>query len=139
VNSPDFRGPNLPGAWRVRRFSERFGPGLCGQPKHGTREARQRDLEADPRPDIVVEIDISKTSERFPIYAALAVPEIWIYDGENVRFYELTQDQYIQSSQSRFFPNLEGEMLTEAIEVSKIRGQKTALDAFRRRIRSRKQ
>jgi Uma2 family endonuclease len=39
---------------------------------------RRIDLETDPPPDVVVEIDLShESSSKFPIYAALGVPEIW--------------------------------------------------------------
>ena len=42
---------------------------------------RKIDLEVDPPPDVVVEIDVSNESTaKFPIYAALDVPEIWLYD-----------------------------------------------------------
>jgi Uma2 family endonuclease len=94
------------------------------------------DLEIDPPPDIVLEIDITSNSRRkFPIYAGLGVPEIWTYDGDTVRFFELVDDKYIPISESPFLPKLTGQMLAEAIEVSKTRGQKTALDLFRKRIR----
>jgi Uma2 family endonuclease len=36
----------------------------------------------DPPPDLVLETDmISKSLDRFPIYARLGVPEIWSYDS----------------------------------------------------------
>lgn len=39
------------------------------------------DLNQDPPPDLVLEIDLtSKSLNRFPIYARLGVPEIWCYD-----------------------------------------------------------
>lgn len=97
------------------------------------------DLDSDPPPDIVVEIDITTNSKRkFPIYAALSVPEIWTYDDQQVQFLELGEQKYAPISESRFFPRLTGQMMAEAIEVSKTRGQKTALHAFRQRIHSSK-
>ncbi|MDQ3181159.1 MAG: Uma2 family endonuclease, partial [Acidobacteriota bacterium] len=52
-----------------------------------------------PVPDIAVEIDVTTESlDKFPIYAALQVPEIWIYDGETVSFYELEAKNYHQIS-----------------------------------------
>jgi Uma2 family endonuclease len=36
----------------------------------------------DPAPDLVLEVDITNPSDRrLPIYALLAVPEVWRYDG----------------------------------------------------------
>lgn len=48
------------------------------------------DLEVDPPPDVVVEIDTrNESSGKFPIYAALGINEIWLYDGTNAKFYNL--------------------------------------------------
>ena len=39
---------------------------------------RPIDLELDPPPDVVVEIDIpTASSSKFPIYASIGMPEIW--------------------------------------------------------------
>ncbi|MEZ4629616.1 MAG: Uma2 family endonuclease [Deinococcales bacterium] len=41
------------------------------------------DLSQQPPPDLVIEVDISHPSKvKFPIYLALGVPEIWLYDKE---------------------------------------------------------
>src|SRR5207249_6060526 len=94
---------------------------------------RRLDLEIDPSPDIVVEIDITNESiTKFPIYAALSVPEIWRYDGKSLQFYELAGDNYREVSQSQSFARLTPAMLAAALEQSKIDGQDAALDAFRR-------
>src|SRR4030095_4254503 len=46
------------------------------------------DLMHDPPPDIVIEIDRTSTSlDKFAIYAALGVPEIWRVTGRKVQFY----------------------------------------------------
>jgi Uma2 family endonuclease len=51
---------------------------------------RRLDLDVDPPPDIVVEIDITNESlAKFGIYTALGVPEVWRYDGNTVSFYTL--------------------------------------------------
>jgi len=96
---------------------------------------RKLDLEIDPPPDIVVEIDITNESlSKFPIYAALSVPEIWRYDGKNFQFYGLLAgDKYREVAQSLSFARLTPAMLAAALEQSKAEGQDAALDAFRRR------
>ena len=96
---------------------------------------RQFDLEIDPPPDIVVEIDITNESlSKFPIYAALNVPEIWRYDSKKLQFYELVQDHYREITASRFFPGLGPEMLTAALEDNRTNGQDAALDSFRQQF-----
>lgn len=73
---------------------------------------------------------------KFPIYAALEVPEIWRYDGKIARFYELTAGRYHEIAESRFLRRLTATMLTDALAQSKTDGQTAALTAFGRRFRS---
>lgn len=85
-----------------------------------------------PIPDIAVEIDVTTESlDKFPIYTALEVPEVWIYDGKTVSFYQLESDNYHQISHSRALPLLWAEKLTEFLETSKTKGQTAALKSFR--------
>jgi Uma2 family endonuclease len=51
----------------------------------------QIDLAVDPPPDLAIEIDVSQSSlARIPIYAALNVPEVWRWQGDVIRVYQLT-------------------------------------------------
>lgn len=86
-----------------------------------------------PVPDVAVEIDVTTESlDKFPIYAALQVPEVWIYDGETVSFYELEAESYQQISHSRALPILSAEKLSEFLEMSQTKGQTFALKNFRK-------
>ena len=96
---------------------------------------RKLDLNTDPPPDVVVEIDTTDESlDKFSIYAALGVPEIWRYDGQQAHFYERAESSYQDIQNSRAFPSLSASSLTEAVEQSKTAGQTAALAAFRQRI-----
>jgi Uma2 family endonuclease len=95
------------------------------------------DLKTDPPPDVVVEIDTTNFSlDKFHIYVALGVPEIWRYDGKQARFYYLAESGYEEMSTSRAFPSLAASMLADYIEQSKTEGQTASLAAFRQKIRS---
>ncbi len=86
-----------------------------------------------PAPDIAVEIDVTTESlDKFPIYAALEVPEVWIYDGEKVSFYQLEAESYHQTANSCALPLLSAEKLTEVLEISKTKGQTSSLRHFRK-------
>ncbi|MGK7889483.1 MAG: Uma2 family endonuclease [Leptolyngbyaceae cyanobacterium] len=51
---------------------------------------RDVDLDYDPPPDLVVEVDITHTDiDQFQLYAAMGVPEFWRYNGEVWRIYVL--------------------------------------------------
>jgi Uma2 family endonuclease len=100
---------------------------------------RSLDFNVDPPPDIVVEIDVTNASQsKFPIYAALGVPEIWRYDGSQAYFYHLAGEQYVETTHSRTFPFLTGAVLAQFIEQSKTAGQDAALDAAREWVRANK-
>ena len=91
-----------------------------------------------PPPDVAVEIDLNDDSlDKFPIYAALGVLEIWRYDGESTRFYKLTGENYEVIQNSLAFPVLTPKVVTQYLELSKTEGQTAALKAFRQMLRSR--
>ncbi len=63
------------------------------------------DLAINPPPDLAIEIDISNPSlPRLPIYAALGVPEVWQFDGENFKILGLFAGAYTAQGQSQALP-----------------------------------
>jgi len=70
--------------------------------------ARKRfDLERDPAPDLVVEVDVSyRTVNKRRIYVTLGVPEIWSYDNDRLTFLHLKRGKYEANEMSLAFPFL---------------------------------
>jgi Uma2 family endonuclease len=65
------------------------------------------DLTQDPPPDLVVEINITSSSQnRFEVYADIGVPEIWRYDGNSFSINILQNQQSVAVERSLAFPNL---------------------------------
>jgi Uma2 family endonuclease len=66
------------------------------------------DPAVDPPPDLVIEVDISRSSlNKLAIYADLGVPEVWMHDGAALRVYQLGPDgEYLQQERSLSFPFL---------------------------------
>jgi Uma2 family endonuclease len=125
--------------WKRRRLARGTEPDACYYVAAAARIIGKLDidLESDPPPDVVLEIDITNESlSKFSIYAALGVPEIWRDDGKAAQFYALAGDTYEIEAQSRFLIGLTPAMLTEALEESKTAGQTAALESFRKRIRN---
>ena len=91
------------------------------------------DFAIDPPPDLAIEIDISPSDvARQPIYAALGVPEIWKYDGDQVRFLNrTTEGKYIASDRSSTFPNLPASELNRFLQIALTEGQTAAVRALR--------
>jgi Uma2 family endonuclease len=125
--------------WKKRALAKGAEPDCCYYVGNAKRIIGKRnlDLESDPPPDIVVEIDTTNSSlGKFLIYAALCVPEIWRYDGQTVTIYRLRRKEYVKVSQSPSLPEMTGELLAESLELSKTQGQTSARLAFQKRIRS---
>lgn len=102
------------------------------------RHKQNINLEIDPPPDLVVEIDITSSSlDKRPIYAALGVPELWRYDGQKLEVYLLQEPIliYNQVSQSRTFPWLALDAIPCFIRQSLIDGETATLKAFRAWVR----
>jgi Uma2 family endonuclease len=86
------------------------------------RGKEEYDQENDPPPDLVIEVEVSRsTINRLGIYAAMRVPEVWRWDGEQLRFCRLRKGQYVERPDSRFFPML------AASEVARFMGLRHSL------------
>ncbi|NJL49275.1 MAG: Uma2 family endonuclease [Leptolyngbyaceae cyanobacterium SM2_5_2] len=91
------------------------------------------DLTVDPPPDLAIEIDITSLSlPRLPIYAALGIPEVWQFDGEQVIFLQLNQDGYSQVSQSIALPRLTQDVVQHWLMQSLQMGETSWAKALRR-------
>jgi len=74
------------------------------------------DLTVDPPPELVVEVDITHGSlSKFPILAAIGVEEIWRFDGNEVIFYRLQNEDYKQVAESVCLPGVKNEIVTELL------------------------
>ncbi|MCW5317415.1 Uma2 family endonuclease [Nostoc sp. KVJ3] len=71
------------------------------------RNKSEIDLNCDPAPDLVVEIDLTSSSlNKFDIYASLGVMELWRYEEGVLYIYQLRQGQYIECNNSLIFAQL---------------------------------
>lgn len=78
------------------------------------------DLTIDPAPDLIIEIDITSESiDKFPIFAAIGVPEVWKYDGAQVVIFRLENGAYLKAEQSPALGLLTGEMATQFLDESR--------------------
>jgi Uma2 family endonuclease len=95
------------------------------------------DLRHDPPPDIVVEIDRTSVSlNKFGIYAALEVPEIWrVVAGRRVEFYLLADNRYDESPVSRAFPFLPAGTLSDFLLRVLTEGGRRVVRDFRKWVR----
>ncbi|MCS6811995.1 MAG: Uma2 family endonuclease [Cyanobacteria bacterium] len=95
LNRPDLdRGAEPDNAYYIRHQ-----PQVAG---------RSIDLTQDPPPDLVVEVDITHTNiDKNRLYAAIGVPELWRYDGQDWQIYALQDGMYQVCDRSPTFPWVE--------------------------------
>lgn len=67
---------------------------------------RAVDRPDDPMPDVAIEVDCSEqAADRALIYAALAIPELWTYEGDRLQIGRLgTDGAYESIPRSQFLP-----------------------------------
>ncbi|MBD2528319.1 Uma2 family endonuclease [Nostoc flagelliforme FACHB-838] len=96
------------------------------------RGKQELDLKIDPAPDLAVEIDITSSSvNKLNIYAALGVAELWRYDGEVLKFYQLVASKYIEIQSSIAFPLISVSDMNRFIQQSKTMDEINLVQSFR--------
>ncbi|MDZ8109569.1 MAG: Uma2 family endonuclease [Nostoc sp. DedQUE12a] len=96
------------------------------------RGKQQLDLTTDPAPDLAIEIDITSSSvSKFNIYAALSVAELWRYNGEVLKFYQLVEGQYNEINFSKAFPLISVSDMNRFIQQSKTMDEIDLVESFR--------
>ena len=129
------------GSTTLRRKTKVVGaePDDCFYAQNATLVIGRQDLNLthDPAPDLVVEINRTTSSlDRFPIYAALGVPEIWRLEGRQLRIHLLSGVSYDESPVSRAFTFVTAQALSEFIEFGLKQGERKAAIAFREWVRA---
>lgn len=101
------------------------------------RELEQIDLNAAPPPDLVVEIDITSSSiNRLGIYQALAIAEIWRYDGDRLAILILQAGKYVEQPISRALSPVTATDLEQFIQQRATLGENALMRTFRHWLRT---
>ncbi len=98
------------------------------------------DIKKDPPPDLLIEIDITSLSlNRLPVYAAVGIPEIWVYNGTDLEVRLLREEgskkTYATSDASRVFPTLPMKEFAAWIERAKQSDETKWIRGFRKWVR----
>ncbi|NEQ97661.1 MAG: Uma2 family endonuclease [Cyanothece sp. SIO2G6] len=97
------------------------------------------DFEIHPPPDLAVEVDNSHGSlNKFPIYAALKISEVWRLRRGILTIYQLNAEQtdYQETSTSLAFPQMPVQELPQFVERAKAIGQRSAVRELAKRVRT---
>src|SRR5215831_7737881 len=84
----------------------------------GVRGRATIDLAVDPPPDVIIEIDLTHPSlDKFPIYAALGVPEVWRYGGQQMHIYRHVDVAYTEVPASEVLPGVTSASLIQLVQL----------------------
>jgi Uma2 family endonuclease len=114
-------------------------PDQCYYIQHelAVRGKKQLDLNQDPPPDLVIEIDITNSSmNRMRLYEALQVPEVWQYDGRELTVYCLEDKKYEIRDRSKALPQLTPNQLVRFLKLAETMGETSLIRSFREWVRS---
>ncbi|MEO0947050.1 MAG: Uma2 family endonuclease [Cyanobacteria bacterium J06641_5] len=93
-----------------------------------------------PPPDLAVEVDITSSSlDRFAIYAALEIPEIWRFDGSTLVIYALRASEYGVSPRSLALPPLCAADIQQFLQLQPAIGENRLVKQFRQWLRTQQQ
>ena len=92
-------------------LAQGFEPDACFYLQNASRIRGQKqiDLDTDPPPELVIEIDISHPSlNKFPIFAGLGISEVWRYHKQALSIFRLQGGSYQAQEASDIFPGVTG-------------------------------
>lgn len=76
-------------------------------------QERDLDLRVDPAPDLVVEVDLtSRSLDKFPIYAAAEVSEVWRWENDVLTIHKLIGQSYEVMEQSACIPKVHADEIS---------------------------
>ncbi|MEM9365970.1 MAG: Uma2 family endonuclease, partial [Planctomycetota bacterium] len=101
------------------------------------RSKMEIDLERDPPPELVVEIELtSPVVRKFGILAAIGVPEVWIHNGETLQIHLLGEQDYAASKTSKVLVGFPVAKVDELIRQRHQRGEIELIKEFRHSLLS---
>jgi Uma2 family endonuclease len=97
----------------------------------------QLDLNVDPVPDLIIQVEVSGTIlDRLEIFAALGVPEVWRWNGRTLESLHLQADgTYRSRVTSRNFPTLRVSAIARFLKEGQTASTMTWVRSFRAFVR----
>ena len=98
------------------------------------RDKREIDLLIDPPPDLVIEIEMSRSAiNKLALFASIGIPEVWRYNGTRLWLGRLAEDDYESISQSIELP---GFPIEAAVEILQSIGTASETELIRRFVKA---
>ena len=94
------------------------------------------DLTVDPPPDLVVDVDISRTSlDKQPIFHSLGVPEVWRFANDVLTLLVRDETQYRETTRSSILARFPLDKAREVLSQRTSLGETALIRGFRTWVR----
>jgi Uma2 family endonuclease len=107
--------------FRRQDLEKGFEPDACFYVRNveSIRGKTEIDLNRDPPPDLVIEVDITGSSlNKQEVFSAVGVSEIWWYGENRVEILQLESGSYSRDSDSALLPGVTSSQLTAFLQAS---------------------
>ena len=118
-------------------LSRALEPDKCYYIQHEkiVRDRDELDLNVDPPPDLVIEVDVASSSARkLELYAAFGVPEVWHWQHDRLQVLILRDSQYEPANDSDALSGFPNRQAVDLIVDRRNRDDMTLLLEFRNLI-----
>jgi Uma2 family endonuclease len=96
------------------------------------RDKENIDLAIDPPPDLVLEVEYSRSAiNKLNLYASLKIPEVWRFNGSVLQVYTLADEQYTEVEISPTFNPIPIKEIPRFLQQAKIQGENATTRDFR--------
>jgi Uma2 family endonuclease len=93
------------------------------------------DLSVDPPPELVVEIEITKSAiAKLEVFAMMGVPEVWRHDGASLRMFRLNNREYSAISESVALPRFPASLAESLLAERFNQGVMALIRQFRKSL-----
>jgi len=120
--------------FRREDLSRGFEPDTCFYIENASRVRGRKklDLPNDPPPELVIEVDITRSSvDKMAIYAAMGIREVWRHDGKALQIFALLGEGYAHRGKSDVLSPLAEDVASRFIEDSRSQSRSVWLGRVR--------
>ncbi|MEM7727286.1 MAG: Uma2 family endonuclease [Cyanobacteria bacterium P01_A01_bin.45] len=94
------------------------------------------DWSTEPPPDLAIEIDVTSYTD-INDYLPCRLPEVWLFKKNQLKIYNLENEQYLEKKSSRYFPDMEViEIVNESLQIAYSRNTSAAIRELKRKLNS---
>lgn len=99
------------------------------------RPKEELDLAVDPPPDLVVEVEITSSAiQKFKLFAAMGVPEVWRHDGDHLEMFRLQGGVYEAIDSSHALQGLSAATINGVLQRRFDFGETALIREFRQSV-----